>query len=116
MTSGPTRVPCVLTPAPPSETPPEVLGDPHLQCWNELQPKIICSKDPESQTNRAEVSVSPVGGGGAAGGDFPGGLVAKNLPSNARETGLIPGWETKRPHATGQLSPCAETEDPACCN
>ena len=54
----------MLTPAPPSETPPEVLGDPHLQCWNELQPKIICSKDPESQTNRAEVSVSPVGGGG----------------------------------------------------
>ena len=57
-----------------------------------------------------------IGGGWAAGVDFPGGLVAKNLPSNARETGLIPGWETKRPHATGQLSPCAETEDPACCN
>lgn len=33
--------------------------------------------------------------GWAAGADFPGGLVAGNLPSNARETGLIPGWETR---------------------
>ena len=31
--------------------------------------------------------------------DFPGGLVVKNLPCNAREVGLIPGRGTKIPHA-----------------
>ena len=31
----------------------------------------------------------------------------KNLPSNAGDMGLIPGWGTKIPHATGQLSPHA---------
>ena len=36
-------------------------------------------------------------------GDFPGGSVVKNPPSNA---GSIPGWGTKIPHATGQLSLC----------
>ena len=40
-------------------------------------------------------------------GDFPGGPVVKNLPSNAADVGSIPGWGTKIPHATGQLSPCA---------
>ena len=30
---------------------------------------------------------------------FPGGPVIKNLPSNAGDTGLIPGQETKIPHA-----------------
>ena len=34
-------------------------------------------------------------------GDFPGGPVAKNLPSNAGDMGSIPGWETKTPHTTG---------------
>ena len=29
-----------------------------------------------------------------------------NLPSNARDAGLIPGWGTKIPHGVGQLSPC----------
>ena len=38
------------------------------------------------------------------GRDFPGGPVVKNLPSNAGNTGLIPGWATKIPHAAGQLS------------
>ena len=38
------------------------------------------------------------------GWDFPGGHVVKNLPSNARGTGLIPGQGTKIPHAMGQLS------------
>ena len=32
-------------------------------------------------------------------GDFPGGPVVENLPSNAGDTGSIPGWETKIPHA-----------------
>ena len=32
-------------------------------------------------------------------GDFPGGPVIRNLPSNAGDSGLIPGWGTKMPHA-----------------
>ena len=58
----------------------------------------------------------------------------KNLPFNAEDTGLIPGWGTKIPYATGKLSPqvatqlemvspCTPTrkkpehrsEEPACC-
>ena len=38
-------------------------------------------------------------------GDFPGGPVVKNPPSNARDTGSIPGWGTKIPQEAGQLSP-----------
>ena len=37
-------------------------------------------------------------------GDFPGGPVVKNPPSSADGEGLIPGWGTKIPHATEQLS------------
>ena len=40
-------------------------------------------------------------------GDFPGGPVVKNLPSNAGDSGLIPGGGTKIPHVVGQLSPSA---------
>ena len=39
-----------------------------------------------------------------ANGDFPGGPVFRNLPSNAGDTSLIPGQETKIPHALGELS------------
>ena len=46
-------------------------------------------------------------------GDFPGGAVVKNLPSNAGDMGSIPGWGTKIPHATGQLNPRATTTEPA---
>ena len=46
--------------------------------------------------------------------DFPGGPVVKYLSSNAGDVGLIPGWETKIPHATGQISPCARTSEPMC--
>ena len=35
--------------------------------------------------------------------DFLGGPVVKNPPSNAGDTGLIPGRGTKIPHAMGQL-------------
>ena len=35
--------------------------------------------------------------------DFPGVLVVKNLPSNARDTGSISGQGTKVPQATGQV-------------
>ena len=45
-------------------------------------------------------------------GDFPGGPVVKNVPSNAGDVGSIPGWGTKIPHATGQLSPCTTTREP----
>ena len=33
--------------------------------------------------------------------DFPGGSGVKNLPSNAGNVGMIPGPETKIPHAAG---------------
>ena len=36
--------------------------------------------------------------------DFFGGPLVKNLPCHAGDSGLIPGWGTKIPHATGQLS------------
>ena len=44
-------------------------------------------------------------------GDFPGGPVVKDPPSNA---GSIPGQGTKIPHAAGQLSTCATTREPVC--
>ena len=37
-------------------------------------------------------------------GDFPGGPGVKNPPLNAGNTGLIPDWGTKIPHAVGQLN------------
>ena len=37
--------------------------------------------------------------------DFPGGPAVKNPPSSAWDTGSIPGWGTKIPHATGPLRP-----------
>ena len=44
-------------------------------------------------------------------GDFPGGPLVRNLPSNAGDMGSIPGWRTEIPHASGQLSPLATTRD-----
>ena len=43
-------------------------------------------------------------------GDFPGGPLVKNSPSNVEEVGSIPGQETKIPHAVGQLSLHTSTE------
>ena len=43
--------------------------------------------------------------------DFPRGPVVKNLPSNARSVGSIPGQATEIPHAVGQLSPRATTTE-----
>ena len=49
------------------------------------------------------------------GGDFPGGPVVKNLPSNAGDTGSIPGQGTKIPHAMRQLESLhAATTEPLC--
>ena len=45
--------------------------------------------------------------------DFPGGAVVKNPPSNAGDTGLVPGWGTKIPHALGQLNLHTATTEPA---
>ena len=44
--------------------------------------------------------------------DFPHGPVVKNLSCNAGDTGSIPGWGTKIPHAAGQLSLRAATTEP----
>ena len=44
--------------------------------------------------------------------DFLSGPVVKKLPSNAGDTGSIPGWGTKIPHAAGQLSPHTTTTEP----
>ena len=44
-------------------------------------------------------------------GDFPGGPVVNYLPYNAGDVGSILGQGTKIPHAAGQLSPCATTND-----
>ena len=43
--------------------------------------------------------------------DFPGGPVVKNLPCNAGDTGLIPGWGNKIPHTAEQLSPHITTTE-----
>ena len=45
-----------------------------------------------------------------------GGPVVESLPPNAGDSGLIPGWGTKIPHAVGQLSLCASMEGFAYCN
>ena len=44
-------------------------------------------------------------------GDFPGGSVVKNLLSNAGDGGLTSGWETRIPHAAGQLRLSATTRE-----
>ena len=45
-------------------------------------------------------------------GDFSGGPVVNNPPSNAVDEGSIPGQGTKIPHVAGQLSPHATTREP----
>ena len=42
-------------------------------------------------------------------GDFPGGPVVKNPPSNAEDTGSVSGQGTKIPHVAGRLSPQSTT-------
>ena len=48
--------------------------------------------------------------------DLPGGPVVRNPPSNAGDTGSIPGGGTKIPHASGQLIPHATTIALSCLN
>ena len=46
--------------------------------------------------------------------DLPGGPGVKNPACSAGGVGLIPGWGTKSPHATGQVSPWAQTTKTQC--
>ena len=48
--------------------------------------------------------------------DLPGVPVVKNPPSNAGDTGSIPGWWTKISYALRQLSPHTTTTEPECLN
>ena len=48
--------------------------------------------------------------------DFAGGPVVENLPSNTGDASVIPGQETKIPHAAGQPSPFATAGEPVCHN
>ena len=49
-------------------------------------------------------------------GEFPGGPVAKNLPSNARDTGSISAQGAKISYAKEQLIPRATTREAVCRN
>ena len=42
--------------------------------------------------------------------DIPDGLVVKNSPCDAGDSGSVPGQGTKIPHAKGQLSPWPQLE------
>ena len=48
--------------------------------------------------------------------DFAGGPVRKNLPSDAGDTGSIPGLGAKIPRAMGHLGPHTTTREPVCCS
>ena len=48
--------------------------------------------------------------------DFFGGPVVKNLPCNAGEAGLIPGWGTKISYDMEKLSLCAAPRESVCHN
>ena len=48
--------------------------------------------------------------------DFSGGPAVKKPPSNTGDAGLIPGRETKIPHAAGQLSTSTTTTELVCLN
>ena len=45
--------------------------------------------------------------------DFPSGPMIRNPPSNAEDTGSIPGQGTKILHVSGQLSPWSATGEPS---
>ena len=45
-------------------------------------------------------------------GDFPGGSVVENPPSNAGDKGSVPGWGTKISQAMEQLSLSTTTTNP----
>ena len=46
--------------------------------------------------------------------DFPDGPVVKNPPCNAGDAGSIPGWGSKIPYASEQLSLSATTTETTC--
>ena len=45
--------------------------------------------------------------------DSPGGPVVMNPPSNAGDTGSIPGWGAKIPTCRGATKPVRRSKDPA---
>lgn len=45
--------------------------------------------------------------------DFPGGPVAKSPPCNAGDASSIPGWGSKMPHITEQLSGALQPASPS---
>ena len=46
--------------------------------------------------------------------DFPGAPVVENLPCSAGDMGSIPGWGTKIPQVSEELSLRATTTEPVC--
>ena len=73
----------------------------HKEIENLSRP--TASKEIESVLKNLSTKKSP--------GDFPGGPVVKNSPSNAEDAGSTPGRGTKIQHATEQLSPCTTTTE-----
>ena len=62
-----------------------------------------------AQSYRMQCSLKPV-----TSRDFPGGPVVENPLGNAGDMGSIPGWGTKIPYATEQLSLCSMTTETTC--
>ena len=76
-------------------------------------PRTRCAGHPfQGQPERAGAS----GRWKSQEGDFPGGPVVKTPPSNAGDSGSIPGQGTKIPQATQQLSPRTITRGSKRCN
>ena len=76
-----------------------------MGCWGLGAAILYSLRSKESQEARGVVWLK------ACLKDFPSGSVVKNPPSNAGDTGLIPGRATKIPHAAGQLSLSALTRE-----
>ena len=76
-----------------------------MGCWGLGAAILYSLRSKESQEARGVVWLK------ACLKDFPSGSVVKNPPSNAGDTGSIPGQATKIPHAAGQLSLSALTRE-----
>ena len=83
-----------------------------MGCWGLGAAILYSLRSKESQEARGVVRLK------ACLRDFPSGSVVENPPSNAGDTGSIPGRGTKILHAAGHLSLSALTRESshACCN